>query len=78
MALTMEAYLKLVLTDVQQDDGVDDTGIIENTVNALHRANIRDMFGRWWDNPTSRDSLDPCMPIPSRRLLDLVCAGCAS
>ena len=75
MALKMEQFLKRAFTHVDEGEHVDVEQHLLYTVDKLHRANIRDMFGRWWGTPTSLDSLDPDMSLPSKRLLDMACAG---
>ena len=74
MALDLAGYLKGAFTDASVDKAVDIEHVLFYIVDTLHRANIT-MFGRWWGTPTSLDSFDPDMSLPSKRLLDMACAG---
>ena len=50
MALDLAEYLKGAFADVAEGDDVDVDEVLY-FVDKLHRANIRDMFGRWWGTP---------------------------
>ena len=51
MALDLAEYLKGAFADVAEGDDVDVDKEVLYFVDKLHRANIRDMFGRWWGTP---------------------------
>ena len=82
MAINKADLFLRVFTAMEEDTDVVDEGIVVKLVETLHRAGIVNPNDLGFlcsagggVTQSVADRLDPCMPIPSRQLLDLACAG---